>query len=381
MKQLRNSMTSAHANHGFTLIEVVMSMAIMAILMAAMTSVIMVASHALPDRDTLLDPRAVASDAVDQIAAELFYATAITEETATTVTFTVADRGHGAAGPETIRYAWSGTPGDPLTRQYNGGTVIAVCETAQDFSLTYHFKISALSGPPSVLLIVANDVTPNAQDLARQQQISSWGFAVVMLSPSRSDAEYAAALDAVDVVYLSEELTSPLPAWAFNTGRGIVCEKQQYLDEVGIARISNWQWYSVLQIVDNTHYITSPFPLGPLTIFSSDQYGITSTNSITPDGTILGNNSGYDIMVAVDLEGALHGGSTARARRVSMPWGDRDFDFTSVTEDGLTLMQRAIDWAAAPVVYSRVRVTLQPSTDPEPIRTEIGLFNSPEVAL
>ena len=53
---------------------------------------------------------------------ELNYALSFTERPVNVVEFTVADR-DGDESPEFIRYAWSGTPGDPLTRQYNGGTI------------------------------------------------------------------------------------------------------------------------------------------------------------------------------------------------------------------------------------------------------------------
>jgi prepilin-type N-terminal cleavage/methylation domain-containing protein len=71
MKHWQYAMKFEHARRGFTLVEVVMSMAIMAILMAVMTSIIMMASHALPDQDTLLDPRAAAVD-VMEMAGELY---------------------------------------------------------------------------------------------------------------------------------------------------------------------------------------------------------------------------------------------------------------------------------------------------------------------
>lgn len=364
---------------GFTLVELVTSMTIMVILMGATTSVILVASHAMPGSGDPAQTKVAAMDVVDQIAGELFYATSITEETETAVTFTVADRGHGAAGPETIRYEWSGTPGDPLTRQYNGGTVVTVCADVQSLQLSYDKRVGRLDGPPSVLLIVLEDAALNAQDEARRQQIQSWGSTVQVTDPYRSDAEYAADLDTADVMYWSEEHAAPPPWWVFDAGRGIVCEKRDSFGVLGISQNSNWQWYRNLQIVDNTHEITSPFALGALQIFSSDQYGVISTGTIAPDGKLLGMNSGYKIMVAVDVDGALYGGKKARARRVSMPWGDRDFDFNSVTEDGLTLMRRAIVWAAAPIQYTGVRIVLEPARSGEPLRTEVQVFNTPKV--
>ncbi|MBU0718885.1 MAG: hypothetical protein KJ749_11600 [Planctomycetes bacterium] len=51
--------------------------------------------------------------------------------------FTVPDRGHDPAGDELIRYAWSGTPGDPLTYEYNGGAAVDLIPEVFEFNLAY----------------------------------------------------------------------------------------------------------------------------------------------------------------------------------------------------------------------------------------------------
>jgi hypothetical protein len=55
------------------------------------------------------------------------------------IEFSVADR-NGDDVPETIRYAWSGAVGTPLTRQYNGGTLVYILTDVRQFSLTYNLK-------------------------------------------------------------------------------------------------------------------------------------------------------------------------------------------------------------------------------------------------
>ncbi len=121
---------------GFTLVELVTSMTIGAILLGGMGSAILIASHALPERNTATNAILRASDVVEQIAGELHCAVSFTQRSATMVEITVPDRNADLA-PETIRYAWSGTPGDPLTRQYNAGTIVNVAEDVQEFDLGY----------------------------------------------------------------------------------------------------------------------------------------------------------------------------------------------------------------------------------------------------
>ncbi len=159
MMQRRNIPPRNRRRTAFTLVELVVSMGIMSILFGGTISAILIASHALPDGQSPAEQILCGGEVVDAIAGDLFYATAITESTATAVTFAVPDRGHGAAGPETIRYEWLGIPGNPLTREYNGGVKLTVAAGVQDFALSYSvtaakldIKKGALEGSERVLL-------------------------------------------------------------------------------------------------------------------------------------------------------------------------------------------------------------------------------------
>lgn len=144
---LRRHRPSAH--RGFTLVELVASMAVMIILMLGMGSAMTLATRAIPDGNSSMEITADSRNVLDRITEDLLYTTSLTEKTANAITFTVADRGHGAAGPETIRYAWSGTPGDPLTLEYNGAVAATLIDDVQDFALSYHTKAGAAqAGPP-----------------------------------------------------------------------------------------------------------------------------------------------------------------------------------------------------------------------------------------
>ena len=120
----------------FTLIEAMMSTLIIATIMAALTSVILLSTRCLGSRG---EDVSKASDVIDEITTDLNLAESFSERTATAVTFTVPDRNNDAQ-VETIRYSWSGTPGDPIMRRYNGGNEVAVAENVQYFSLDYILK-------------------------------------------------------------------------------------------------------------------------------------------------------------------------------------------------------------------------------------------------
>ena len=124
---------------GFSLMEMVLAVAIMSILMVAIASAMILAGKAVPTGQTTADRIAQSGTAGHRIIAELQAAVHITERGPSSIAFTVADR-DGDGHLERIRYAWSGTAGDPLTRQYNGGSAVEVLTGVHDFTLTYDLK-------------------------------------------------------------------------------------------------------------------------------------------------------------------------------------------------------------------------------------------------
>jgi len=135
---MQESATTRMPPTGHTLVEMVAALAIVSILALGVGSAMLVASRAVdPDNR----PRAThaAAQAAARLIRELEFATAFTERTTHAVTFTVADR-DGDAAEETIRYAWSGETGDPLTRALNGGTAVALLDDVRQCDLAYDLK-------------------------------------------------------------------------------------------------------------------------------------------------------------------------------------------------------------------------------------------------
>lgn len=124
---------------GFTLVELILSLSVATLLLGGIVSAMVIASHALPNRQTQARTMTADYPVLDQIGGELSAAAAFVQRSATTVEFTVADRDANGS-PETIHYEWSGTPGDPLKRSYNGGTLATVAEDVREFGLTWSVR-------------------------------------------------------------------------------------------------------------------------------------------------------------------------------------------------------------------------------------------------
>ncbi|MHC4671438.1 MAG: type II secretion system protein [Planctomycetota bacterium] len=132
---------SSSLRSGFTLAEMAVTVAITGVVMVGLGSVVLLASKVLPNTASASSELIQSSMTADDIVTELQHACHIFERTANAVTFTVADYDNDSDhSPELIRYAWSGTPGDTLTRQHNNGTEITVLENVQEFNLTYELE-------------------------------------------------------------------------------------------------------------------------------------------------------------------------------------------------------------------------------------------------
>lgn len=131
---------------GLTLVEMVVSLAVVAIIMAVLGSVTVVMLRtASLTRQNSSSPTDSPRATVDQITDDLKLALSLPEQSATAITMTVPDRdGDGQA--ETIRYAWSGVAGDPLTRQYNNGAAVAIASNIGSFNVRNVLKTV---GPPA----------------------------------------------------------------------------------------------------------------------------------------------------------------------------------------------------------------------------------------
>ena len=133
------------------------------------------------------------------------------------------------------------------------------------------------------------------------------------------------------------------------TPMGVVIEKM--MDDFGMA--TDWQSKSrdEIDIIDSTHYITSPFSVGLLTYLTSLQPATMLNSGNAPGLNTLAeiHNVGSiwkPALGVVETGGDLAGGGTAAERRVQLPWGDSGFDVNALNDDGRTIMKRAIEWAA-----------------------------------
>ena len=131
---------------GFTLVETVTALSVLAILLVACGSTVMLAEKTALDATSKTLPQLQAADAASQMADDLTVATNFTQRTPAAVTFTVPDR-LATGSPQAVTYAWSGTAGDPLKRTFNGGAATAIVPNVQ--GLNFGFLTRTLGPAPT----------------------------------------------------------------------------------------------------------------------------------------------------------------------------------------------------------------------------------------
>ncbi len=131
---------------GFTLAELLVSVVSMAVLMAGIASTIVLTTRAVDDGTNPAARIRAATSALDLFIQDAGCALTISENTITALVFTVPDR-DADGQDESIRYEWLGAPGDPLTRQYNGGPVVNILEDVQQLFVSYQFNTEDVEEP------------------------------------------------------------------------------------------------------------------------------------------------------------------------------------------------------------------------------------------
>jgi|GEM_PF-1211474 len=354
MKMTRPSYwrSNARSRIGYTLIELIVSMGTASFILGGLSSSLYIASRGLDQDGTAL--RAEADQVLDKFLADVEHAISFSERTTNAVTFTVPDR-DGNGLPDTIRYAWSGTPGAPLTYEYNGSAAETIAADVQIFNLaalTRSMTAPPLVMPPvlggsNLLLVVTTPTSPTSQESARKTLLESWGYTVTLIDDGDSQANYDAAVAANDVAYISEEINSAdLGTKLKEATIGVVNGEIELTDEFGFSSDKTWPFAADVTIADNTHYITKQFATGPLTISSASQSMIAVSGTLSPGLQVLGGYGSEQTLVCLAPSAGLYGGGTAAGRRVQLPWGGGAFDINLLTYDGRTLLKRSIEWAA-----------------------------------
>ncbi len=198
----------------------------------------------------------------------------------------------------------------------------------------------------NLLLVVGNDSSLTAQELARQSLFEGWGWAVTVIDEDDNQAAFDAALAGQDVVYVPEDVVAAdLNTKLVSATVGVVTEEANLVDEFGFAAGINWDSGTDLK-VDRSHYITSTLPPTAYTILTSPESFAGLSGARAPGLRMIGESAAGTSLASLETGASLYGGGSAAGRRVFLPWGGNDMDINHLNADGLTILQRSIEWAS-----------------------------------
>lgn len=198
-----------HRSFAFTMVEMIMSLTIVALLMLALGSVVRLALSTTGGIGlTNSTSGAQSADLASQVAADLNVALNFTEKTTSAVTFTVPDR-DGSGTTPSIRYAWSGAPPATqpyvLTRAYNGGSPVTLSSNVRKFGLNYLYRSMS---PPATAVESQLISDPVGVGGTQNDSVTNSTWRAAAFKPTFTGSPSSWTLTRVSLVLLSDSSVS-----------------------------------------------------------------------------------------------------------------------------------------------------------------------------
>ena len=207
---------------------------------------------------------------------------------------------------------------------------------------TYNSSSNLLA---NVLLVVRDPTSLSVEEATVWWQLETWGYAVRVMDDAAPRPEVDENVAWADAAYITMAIDpSVLDTCLTEATIGLINASSALRERMSFAQGDGSHMTDRILVNNSTHYITSPFGNGPLTVFSSHQ-PVADTGA--GRATSLANvQSAGPALEVYDTGERRWRASPAPGRRVQLPWNDFTFDMTALNENGLTLMRRAIEWGA-----------------------------------
>ena len=209
----------------------------------------------------------------------------------------------------------------------------------------------------ATVLFVTSGSSPNAGEGSRIYGLQSYGYIVTTIQDSSSQASFDSAMASATLVYIPSTIQEyELQSKVKNTTIGVICE-HPYMD-VYMGFSTNLGWtasHNNIEIIDNTHAVTSGFGTGYVTIVNTNQPLSLMNSTVAPGMTILAkqNYAAGNAMGVIEAGDMLADGTVAAGRRARLPWGGSSFNINELNSNGQLLAIQAINWAATSPAATR----------------------------
>ncbi|NAS11823.1 FG-GAP-like repeat-containing protein [Poritiphilus flavus] len=221
---------------------------------------------------------------------------------------------------------------DPGGTDSDGDGINDVCDEDDDNDGI----LDQVESPRSVLWVTNG--TPGSEEQNTIDKLVALGYSVTVV-----DDNVGGNADNFDVTFVFEDVFSGTAfanvANLATTTKGVITSEPALHDEILGAASGGASVNNLINIIDNTHPITSGLSLGNLDINDAEYYG----NSLTT-GTVLGRHPNGQASVAAWEQGDAMETGTAPGRRAIVPQTNGNGAFNAAGED---LLVQAIIWTAS----------------------------------
>lgn len=329
---------------GYTLMELMVSTALGSVLMAGTVSSLYVSTQTLKTDAVAPAGRNEKQNLLGEITRDIQSAIAISELTSSAITLTVPDR-TGDNVSDTLRYAWGGTPGNSLTYQFNGAASVVLATNVQNFELSRLTREIKGTSIGTVLYLSAG-ASLTSNEAAEVAMFKKWNWSVNVLPQTTQESEILSEAAKAQVVFVSGGCTVAGIGTKLNhLPIGIVCEQYNLAVTLGITTSVTSKTSDKIEILDNTHAITTGLTDGGVKI-ASKQFPLRRCNS--PDATGLTNLASVSngpSLVALEKGSTTLLKTKTQGRIVMLPWGAGAFDCNQLTSEGQTILKQSLLWA------------------------------------
>jgi hypothetical protein len=252
----------------------------------------------------------------------------------------IVDRSDWSSGNNLVIVCNTPSTGQRSAETYDG-------EPASSPLLYIEYTPFARPVAPNLLLVLTSTSSPTAQELKREEWLKWWAYTVTRIASTDSQANFNTAAANNDVAFVSETVTSTdLNTKLKNAALGVVTDEPYLTDDFALSTEQALTGASTFSLPANTHYITSPFSVGTVTLFTSTPPSLELTGTLASESVALGSfSSTAQGLLTIEAGGTLADSTKAAGRRVFVPWSSGS-DFNNLGSNGQTMLRRSLEWAA-----------------------------------
>ena len=229
-----------------------------------------------------------------------------------------------------------------------------------------------------LLLVVEPGDLPD--DTERQQFAAGKGWTVATIKQNATQAQFDDAVAVADVAYVSSTVSAAtLGTKLANALIGVVTEQPDLTDEFGFSSTADSYTDDQIDIVDNTHEITSSFLTGLLTVATSNQPLATATGTVASGATTLAERPVSSNAALLTLEAlSRFGDETVQSTQVSQNKDKVVAARMVLSEDGNVTSITAYIKGAAPK-QARFAIYADSGGEPGALIVQSATFNPSNV--